>query len=114
MSPEFQTLLITTVLLSQIVVLSIVAPIRLRRFYSKLYVRYPEAEYPQFYPVPCAEMERSFRRYLMIRMATGPIGLEFLWTRLAISLLAQALFLVVPSLAFRAMRSLDFSGYRVA
>jgi hypothetical protein len=54
-SPEIQTLLITIVFVSQIAVLSFVAPIRLRRFYSKLYARYPEAQYPRFYPAPrCA------------------------------------------------------------
>jgi hypothetical protein len=78
MSPETQTLLITIVFLSQIVVLSFVAPIRFHRLYAKLYVSYPEAEYPRFYPVPRAEMDRSLKRYLMIRMATGPIGLAAL------------------------------------
>jgi hypothetical protein len=78
MSPEIQTLLIAIVFLSQIVVVSFVAPIRFRRLYAKLYDSYPETEYPRFYPVPHDEMERQLRRYTMLRMATGPIGLAAL------------------------------------
>jgi hypothetical protein len=44
----------------------------------------------------------------------GTIGLDFLWIRVAISLLAQFLFVVVPGLAFRVVCSLDLSGYRTA
>jgi hypothetical protein len=78
MTPEIQTLLITIVFLSQIVVLSFLAPIRFRRLYTKLYDSYPETEYPRFYPVPRVAMERQLSRYLLIRMATGPIGMAAL------------------------------------
>jgi hypothetical protein len=71
-------LVITIVFLSQIVVVSFVAPIRFRRLYAKLHDSYPESEYPLFYPVPHAEMERKLRRYTMLRMATGPIALAAL------------------------------------
>lgn len=78
MSPELQMLLIAIVFLSQIAVLSFIAPIRLGYFYRKLYDSYPESGFPRFYPVPRAEMERNFNRYTLVRLATGPVGLAAL------------------------------------
>ena len=52
MNPETLSLLIGIVTLSQILVLSFIAPIRLRRFSTLQYDNHPETEYPRWYPVP--------------------------------------------------------------
>lgn len=78
MSPDIHTLLIAIVTLSQILVMSFIAPVRLRRFCTAQYDSHPETEYPRWYPVPRAELERLLKRHLAVLMAVGLIGLVVL------------------------------------
>jgi hypothetical protein len=75
MSPEFHVLLIAIVTLSQILVMSFIAPISLRRFCTQQYDSHPETEYPRWYPVPRSELERLLQRHVVVLMGVGLIGL---------------------------------------
>lgn len=78
MKPETLSLLIGIVTLSQILVLSFIAPIRLRRFSTMQYDNHPETEYPRWYPVPRAELDRLVNRHVVVSMAAGLVGLIWL------------------------------------
>ena len=78
MNPETHTLLIAILTLSQILVLSFISPIRLRRFCTQQYDSHPETEYPRWYPVPRSELERLLNRNRAVRMTVGLLGLAVL------------------------------------
>jgi hypothetical protein len=74
MTLDLQNVLLVAVFASQIIVLSVYAPQRWRRYYVLMFTRYPPEQYSRLYPVPKREIERRLSIFRRTHVLIGVVA----------------------------------------
>jgi len=74
MTFDVPTTLVATTFIAQILTMSFIVPGRFRRYFTLLFERYPQREFPRLYPVSQEQMERSIAMHKPVYAAAGIAG----------------------------------------